>query len=113
MRGMKKWLPFKSLNGQYQVLEEMEKERKKVSKPELSIDEIEEINLVLTSLQRGDRVKVTYYQNGQIVKRNFIFLKVDTYQKRLIGQGISLSFEDLLDIHRIEENKGLQKILLG
>ena len=38
MRGMMKWQPFKSLNGQYRVLEEHRKEKVKVEKPELSSD---------------------------------------------------------------------------
>jgi hypothetical protein len=30
MRGMKKWLPFKSLSGQYDMLDKMKSERNKV-----------------------------------------------------------------------------------
>ena len=44
MRGMKKWLPFKSLSGQYEELDKMKSSRKKVAMPELSVDQIDELN---------------------------------------------------------------------
>lgn len=53
MRGRKKWLPFKSLSGQYERLDEREREEEKVSRPELSLDEREDINNTLVSLREG------------------------------------------------------------
>ena len=60
MRGMKKWLPFKSLKGQYEELEKMKKERAKVEKPVLSEDEEEEVNRFLIGLKRGEKTKGRY-----------------------------------------------------
>jgi hypothetical protein len=35
MRGMKKWLPFKSLTGQYEALDQMKKKRAEMAKPKM------------------------------------------------------------------------------
>lgn len=55
MRGRKKWLPFKSLSGQYERLDEREREEERVSRPELSLDEREDINNTLVSLKKKER----------------------------------------------------------
>ncbi len=101
MRGMKKWQPFKSLNGQYRVLEEHRREKTLVEKPELSYDQVEEINETITSLQRGDNVFVTYYCDGEIKKNCFLFLKCDPLVHQLYFQETKISFHALLGIEKI------------
>lgn len=104
MRGMKKWLPFKSLSGQYEVLEERKKERSKVTRPELSLDEIDELNQALTSLKKGEEAKVTYFVDGVIVhNKPLVFLRCDGAEQKVFFKGLSLPFRNLLRIER-EEN---------
>ncbi len=103
MRGMKKWLPFKSLDGQDEVIENMYRERNKVEKPELSSDEEEEINECLVSLKRGDRVNLSYYEDGKIINCQAVFKSVQPEYARLNLQGFSLDFQMLLSISKIEE----------
>lgn len=100
MRGMKKWQPFKSLQGQYRVLEEHHRVKSLVEKPELSYDKIEEINSVLSALKPGDSVLVTYYQNGMIQTQNLLFQKCDLYVRQLYFREMKLSFSCLLDLKR-------------
>lgn len=99
MRGMMKWLPFKSLKGQYEILEAYEREKEKVVKPELSDDKIEEINYKLVSLKPGDKVKVKYYSNGFIKEAGLSFLSYDSLTDRLKFQTISLNTTDILDLN--------------
>ncbi|MCR4697901.1 MAG: YolD-like family protein [Bacilli bacterium] len=96
MRGMKKWLPFKSLSGQYDMLDKMKSERNKVAMPELSVDQIDELNRVLVSLQKGDQVEVVYFQEGEILRKRGIFLRCDGYNQKVFFKGFVLPFNALL-----------------
>lgn len=98
MRGMKKWLPFKSLKGQYEMLDEMKEKRRRVEKPELSIDEMEEMNRVLLSSVPGDLVKVRFHLDGNIRECTEMFKKCDTYQQKLYLKSFALPFSDVLEI---------------
>ncbi len=96
MRGMKKWLPFKSLSGQYEELDKMKSSRKKVAMPELSVDQIDELNRVLVNLQKGDAVEVTYYHDGEIHRKKGVFVKCDGYTQTVWFKGFALPFRSLL-----------------
>ena len=48
-RGMKKWAPYKSLNEQDKYLKKVSDNNKKISKPQISSDEAEEINEILVN----------------------------------------------------------------
>lgn len=101
MRGMMKWQPFKSLSGQYKVLEEHRKQKERKEKPELSDDEIEDINNLLVSLSRGDSIDVTYFDEGQILHVTDSFVTCDSVERRLILRGKKVSFDSLLSVCRI------------
>ena len=96
MRGMKKWLPFKSLKGQYQILDRMKENRMKTTKPELSIDQIDDLNRALSSLQKGDKTTVTYFDDGNILKKDAVFLKSDGTTMNVFFKGFSLPFSSLI-----------------
>ena len=98
MRGMKKWLPFKSLKDQYRVLNGVVNERNKQEKPELSSDQIEELNRALVTLQKGEATKVTYFEDGSIISREARFLKSDGYLQTVFFKGFSLPFAALLKL---------------
>lgn len=100
MRGMMKWQPFKSLSGQYRVLEEHEKQKRKVDKPDLSTDEIEDINALLVSLTKGDEVIYSYYDDGMIIHKKDAFLKCDPYEQKIIFKSSKVGFNSLLGIKR-------------
>lgn len=106
MRGMKKWLPFKSLKGQYEMLDEMKEERKRVEKPELSIDEMEEMNRVLLSSAPGDIVKVRFYLDGKIEECTETLIKCDAYQQKLYLKSLVLPFSDVLEIKNQKNFEG-------
>lgn len=105
MRGMKKWLPFKSLDGQYEMLEEMKRQRTKKERPELSVDEMEEMNRILVSSVHGDVVKVRFYCDGDIRECTKMFQKCDTEWQRLYLNGMTLPFSDLLKIENSQYYK--------
>ncbi len=98
MRGMKKWLPFKSLNGQYEMIEEMKKERNKIQKPILSEDEEDEINMFLINVRKGEKTKVTFYMNHELLTKEAIFNKIEKDNERIYFYGFSIPLNCLLKI---------------
>ena len=100
MRGMAKWLPFKSLKGQYDILDRAKKEKRKVRQPELSEDGQEEIDRALHLLRKGDRTMVTFYCNGEILTREEVFLRADGQERRVYVLGFSLTLGNLLSLKK-------------
>lgn len=98
MRGMKKWLPFKSLNGQEEVLNNYIQEKKKVEKPELSEDESQLLNAKLSTLQDGDMLIVTYFQEGQIVDARTTYRKYDETTHQMYFDRLIVKIDNILDI---------------
>jgi uncharacterized protein (UPF0305 family) len=98
MRGMKKWLPFKSLTGQYEVLDQMKKKRTEITKPSLSEDEIDDLNRSLNELKRGDNAAITFYHDHEIYNRQAIFIRCDPIEGKAFFLGLTISMGDLLNI---------------
>ncbi len=98
MRGMKKWLPFKSLNSQYEILNDYIEEKNKVTMPELSSDKQEQINERLTTLNTGDMVKITYFSDGHILTKKLCYQTTDPLKKKIYFKDFNLDLEKLLDI---------------
>ncbi|MFA6829658.1 MAG: YolD-like family protein [Bacilli bacterium] len=101
MRGMKKWQPFKSLKGQYEVLDEMKKERASVNKPELSEDECELIDRTIADLKRGQLAKVTFYHDHETITKEVVFDKLVPDQRRIYFFGFNIQLGDILHIQGI------------
>lgn len=112
MRGMKKWLPFKSLKGQYEVLEKMKNERNKVTKPILSEDEEEEVNRFLVGLKRGEKTKVTFYMDHELITKEAIFCRIEKDQERIFFYGFSIPLNNLVKISYSWTDSGLVGHLL-
>ena len=111
MRGMKKWLPFKSLSGQYEILDEHEKEREKVDRPDLSEEEIEEINAVLCSLKKGDIVYLSYYdeEESRIIQREKrTFLSCEEYAQYIRFKEGNIAFRNLLALEPWKQEESFE-----
>ena len=97
-RGMKKWAPFSSLIEQATCLEEMKYQRNKVSKPVLTEDQMEKINYVLQSYQKGQIVKIKFYHDGYLYVINTTIKRIDLENRKLILEKGKLDFSNLIDI---------------
>lgn len=83
-RGMKKWAPYKTLQEQWNTLDEMKKsENKNVDKPKISNEEAEEINDILVNYH-GQEVTIRYYRKGQILEEKSTIKTIDAFEKKLI-----------------------------
>ena len=99
---MKKWAPFSSLIEQATCLEEMKYQRNKISKPILTDDQIEKINYVLQSYQKGKIVKIKFFHDGYLYIINTSIRKIDLDNKVLVLENGKLSFSNIIDIETSE-----------
>lgn len=103
MRGMIKWLPFKSLVGQEKYIDRLKEDKAKIEKPILGIDEIEEINRELISLKTGDKIKVTYFEDGRLVDEEDSLKKIDINNKRIILENNIIKINDIIFLKNMDD----------
>ena len=97
-RGMKKWAPYKSLIEHDPALDKIKKDREKVSKPKISIEEAEEINEILVHYH-GQEVIITYYREGKINELQTTIKKVDDIARRILTvDRNTITFSELIRI---------------
>ncbi len=101
-RGMKKWAPFSSLIEQATCLEEMKYQRNKIDKPILTDDQMEKINYVLQTYQKGQTVKIKFYNDGYLYFVETQIKRIDLENRQLILTNGKLRFENILDIDNYE-----------
>jgi len=100
-RGMKKWAPYKSLNEQDKYLKKVSNDNKKVTKPQMSSDEAEEINEILVNYQ-GEELLITYFRNNQINKINTVIKKIDPLNKKIVLlERKTINFNEIIKLERI------------
>ncbi len=95
-RGMKKWIPFYSLEEMRGSYKDAISNKNKIKRPILSDDQIEEINQQL-SIINNNVAKIHYFDNGVI---NIItgLCKIYFEKQILIVNDIKIEFKDLLKI---------------
>jgi len=101
-RGMKKWAPFSSLIEQATCLEEMKYQRNKIPKPVLTDDQKEKIEYVLQTYQKGQTVKVKFYNDGYLYVIETQVKRIDIENRCLVLANGKLKFENIIDIDNLE-----------
>ena len=101
-RKMKKWAPFSSLIEQATCLEEMKYQRNKIDKPILTDDQMEKINYVLQTYQKGQTVKIKFYNDGYLYFLETQIKRIDLENRQLLLTNGKLKFENILDIDNLE-----------
>ena len=97
-RGMIKWLPFASVVNPNELVNNIMKEKNKISKPILSEDELKEIeNSILTSFECKNTIEIYYYKNGYIYKEEGIIKQIDIQKKLiLLSNNIKITFNTII-----------------
>ena len=95
---MKKWAPYSSLIEQATCLEEMKYQRNKIAKPILTEDQKEKINYVLQSYQKGQVVKIKFFNDGYLYYINSTIKRIDLENRRLILEHGNLDFVNIIDM---------------
>ena len=97
-RGMKKWAPFSSLIEQATCLEQMKYERNKIPKPILTTDQMEKIEYVLQNYQKGQVIKIKFYNDGYLYEIETTIKKIDVENRCLVLEKGKLRFDKIVDI---------------
>lgn len=100
-RGIKKWNPFKALEGQYQQLDDLLNKSKVIPRKVLSEDKCIEINNILSSLEYGDKILVSVYDIYSYKNVECEVLKIDIVNKLLITDEGTFPFGDIGDLQSL------------
>ncbi len=99
-RGMIKWMPFNSLMNGRVIVNNLLDEKSKIKMPVLSEDEIGEIeNNIINAYYTQNKIIVTYYKNGYLLKTKGIIKKIDyTHKIIYLDNNINLLFRQITNI---------------
>ena len=99
-RGMKKWAPYKSLIEQEKYLNRVSDDNKKIEKPQISSDEAEIINEILTNYHE-EELLITYWRNSKIDTISAILKKIDVTNKKIVLQDRrTIYFSEIIKLER-------------
>lgn len=97
-RGMKKWAPYKSLNEQWEVLDNLSASEELVERPTISNEVAEEINDKLVNYN-GEELEFYYYKKGRILKEKSTIKKIDAFERKIyLNNGIKILLKDLVGL---------------
>ncbi|MFW2451807.1 YolD-like family protein [Staphylococcus cohnii] len=101
-----KWLAFKTVPEQYEILDQYIEDQNKIPMPLLSDDQLEEINeKVHEKIQTNRIAEISYWENGYISALNCYIKKIDTLEnimliKRIDNQSIvKLSLNNIVSVY--------------
>lgn len=98
--GMIKWMPFNSLMNGRIIVNNLLDEKSKIKMPILSDDEIGEIeNNIINAYYTQNKIIITYYKNGYLLKTKSLIKKID-YTRKIIylDNNINLLFRQITNI---------------
>lgn len=94
-----KWLPFDALTGFKTSLRKVEYDKDKINKPVISLDQLEEMNEVITSaLNLQEEVIIKFYRGGYIYEISGLINKVDPINKVIIIADQNIKFNMIVNI---------------
>lgn len=82
-RGMKKWAPYKTLQEQWETLDNIHSSNEKIEKPKISNEQAEEINDILVNYH-GQELEIIYYKSGRLLKEKSTIKKIDAFERKLV-----------------------------
>ena len=97
-RGMLKWQPFYSVLSEDEIRSSI-KNKDKISKPELSEDQIAELeNLVVEAYNNKNNVELKIYNNNRIMNVTGIITKLDPIHKAIYLNKKMILFENIIEL---------------
>lgn len=92
----RQFLPFDALKGFKELVKEVE--RVKVSKKELTEEDIEKLSKTILSLEKGMMVRVVYFDQDEYLKLEGIVSKIDITNRFIMIVKKRISLDDILEI---------------
>ncbi|MET7020702.1 YolD-like family protein [Bacillus mycoides] len=103
-RGMVKFTPFAALSEQFEGIQEIIKEKNKVTRPILTDEEKELIeNMLLCSLLSEEEILITYYEDGYLLSSYMTVVGIDQQNSAVICTDafynkMTLKFLNIIDV---------------
>ncbi|EOO12377.1 3-oxoacyl-ACP synthase [Bacillus mycoides] len=103
-RGMVKFTPFAALSEQFEGIQEIIKEKNKVTRPILTDEEKELIeNMLLCSLLSEEEILITYYEDGYLLSSYMTVVGIDQQNSAVICTDafynkMTLRFSKIIDV---------------
>lgn len=97
----KQFAPFDALTGLREALKRKEAEHERLPKKELTEENELLINNVMTSLERGDSVRVTRWHEGRYIVIEDALCRIDTVSLRLVTKNFSIPFSDIVALEKL------------
>ena len=101
----KQFAPFDALKGFNEAIFEVRDRKEEVEKIILSQEQLEDMNRVITSLKKGDRIKIRYYHHGRYIRLSGYYQTVDEIDRVLIFNGQRIRLGDIAEMEKDEDNK--------
>ena len=100
-RGIIKWAPFNPLTQQKEMIDNLIKEKQKIKKPLLSLEQQKEIeDKIIEAFYEQINVEITYFKSGYIFKITSLITNIDyTFKKIYLNKQKKLVFNQILNIN--------------
>ena len=102
-RGMIKYQPFDSLTNSYWMKKELQKNKNKITQPTLSEDQLEEIDMKIKEAYfNKDMIKIYYYFNGAILKKEIKIKLIDYNKKQIVlSDNTKIYYKQIVSVKNI------------
>lgn len=102
-RGMKKWMAFRSITDQYEGIRRILYDQKKIPRPILDEDKVDDINRCLVeAYNRKLNVTISYYDDGFIETCSGILKHISTVYRRIeLTNQRKIPYTDIVDVEII------------
>ena len=95
----KQFAPFDALKGLQEIIKIKEYEHERIVRGEMSEDEIKEISVVLSSLEKNDEIVVDFFQDGHNIHLE-AKAKIDVYSQTLFAGAYEIKFDEIRKIKK-------------
>jgi len=99
----KQFAPFDALKGFKEAIQDVNYQTELVDRIILSEDQLDQLDGVARSLNKGERITITYYHKGRYLKLSGIFSRIDDIEKVMVMAGEVFRLDDIIEIHRTED----------
>jgi len=99
-RGMIKWQPFNSVVPSKQIINEILKEKSKITMPNLSEEQMKNIEQkIIAAFYEKEKITLEYYYQGKIYKLTENIKKIDSTYRKIYFNDKILLFDQIVKIY--------------
>lgn len=96
----RQFLPFDALKGFREML--LEKEREVEQVKELSLDNIDAIDIIFKDINIGTKIKIVYYDEYKYIETIDIIKRIDNVYKKIYLNNKIIDFKDIIKIEIVK-----------